>query len=95
LGWWRLEKVIYDTDHDEGQDNDKEERHDKSVTFVPPIKAIPRALREPVEEKRGRSVTSDPGSVSFPEAGWDKDAVAFGHLMDCATKGKMNGVNFS
>ena len=75
------------------QGNDKKEGHDKPVTLVPPIKAILRILREPVEGRRGKSITSDPGSVSFPEAGWDKDTAAFGHLMDYATKGKINRVH--
>ena len=51
------------------QGNDKKERHDKPVTLVPPIKAILRILREPVEGRRGKSITSDPESVSFPESG--------------------------
>jgi len=99
LGWWCLEKVIYGTDHDEGRGNDKEERHEKPVTLVPPIKVILRVLREPTEGRRGKSVTSDPGSVSFSEAGWDKDTAAFSrHLVDYAIKGKKNrvyGVNVS
>ena len=51
------------------QGNDKKERHDKPVTLVPPIKVILRILREPVEGRRGKSIASDPGSVSFPESG--------------------------
>jgi len=98
LGRWRPEKVIYDTNHDEGQGNDKEERHDNPVTFVPPIKATLRVLRGPVEGRRRKSVTSDPGSASFSEVGWNRDTAAFGRLMGYAAKGKtsrVHGVNGS
>jgi len=64
LGWWRLEKAIYSTDHDE------------PTTLAPLINAILRVLREPVEETQGKSVTIDLVSVPFPEAVRDKDVGA-------------------
>lgn len=94
MKWWCLEKVVYGADHDEDQDNDKEdEEDDKPVTLVPPIKAIIRVPQDPVEplgkkhkKRRGKSVTVDPESVPFPEAGWDKDTEAFGHVVDYSSK---------
>ena len=92
LDWWRLEKVVYGTDHTEGQDNEEEEG-DKPVALVPPIKAIIRIPQEPVEplgkkhkKRRAKSVTVDPESAQFPEAGWDKDTEPFGHVLDYITK---------
>jgi len=93
LDWWRLEKVVYGTDYDEDQGNDREDNSDKPITLVPPIKAILRVPQEPVEplgkkhkKRRGKSVTVDPETAPFPEAGWDKDTEAFGHVVDFATK---------
>ena len=92
MEWWRLEKVVYGNDYDGGQDDDKEDEGGKPVTLVPPIKAILRVPQEPVEplgkkhkKRRGKSVTVDPESLPFPEAGWDKDTEAFGHVLDYAT----------
>jgi centromere protein C len=93
LDWWRLEKVVYGTEHDEDQGNDEESEGGKAVTLVPPIKAILRVPPDPVEplgkkhkKRRRKSVTVDPESVPFPEAGWDKDTEAFGHVLDYATE---------
>lgn len=93
MEWWRLEKVVYGNDYDEGQDEDKEDEGDKPVTLVPPIKAILRVPQEPVEplgkkhkKRRGKSLTVDPESPPFPEAGWDKDTEAYGQVLDYATK---------
>ena len=93
MEWWRLEKVVYGNDYTEGQDDDdKEDEGDKPVTLVPPIKAILRVPQEPVEplgkkhkKRRGKSVTVDQESPPFPEAGWDNDTEAFGHVLDYAT----------
>ena len=93
LEWWRLEKVVYGTDYDGAQDDDKEDEHDKPITLVPPIKAILRVPQEPVEplgkkhkKRRGKSVTVDPESTSFPEAGWDDDTESHGHVVDYITQ---------
>ena len=93
LDWWRLEKVVYGADYDGDQDNDKEEEDGKAITLVPPIKAILRVPQDPVEplgkkhkKRRGKSVTVDPESAPFPEAGWDKDTEAVGHVLDYPTK---------
>ena len=40
----------------------------------------------PREETRGKSITVDPESALFPEAGWNEDTEAFGHVMDYVTK---------
>lgn len=94
MDWWRLEKVVYGTEHDEDQDqdNDKEGEGDKPVHHVPPIKAILRVPQGPVEplgkkhkKRRGKSVTVDPDFPPFPELGWDKDTQAFGHVLDYVT----------
>ena len=92
LDWWRLEKVVYGTEHDEDQDDDKEEEDDKPIHLVPPIKAILRVPQGPVEplgkkhkRRRGKSVTVDPESAQFPEAGWDNDTEAFGRVLDYIT----------
>ena len=88
-----MEKVVYGTDYDGAQGDDKEDEHDKPITLVPPIKAILRVPQEPVEplgkkhkKRRGKSITVDPESNPFPEAGWDKDTEAYGQVMDYATK---------
>jgi len=93
LEWWRLEKVVYGADHDEDQDDGEENEGDRPITLVPPIKAIIRVPQEPVEplgkkhkKRRGKSVTVDPESAPFPEAGWDKDTEAYGHVVDYATQ---------
>jgi len=94
LDWWRLEKVVYGADRDEDQDDDEEDDEgDKPITLVPPIKAIIRVPQEPVEplgkkhkKRRGKSVTVDPESVPFPEAGWDKDTESHGHVVDYITQ---------
>lgn len=92
LDWWRLEKVVYGADYDEDRDDDKDDS-DTAVTLVPPIKAILRVPQDPVEplgkkhkKRRGKSVTVDPESAPFPEAGWDKDTEAFGHVLDYTTR---------
>jgi len=92
LKWWCLEKVVYGTDPEGDQDSD-EEVDEKPVTLVPPIKAILRVTQDPVEplgkkhkKRRGKSVTVDPESIPFPEAGWDKDTESFGHVLDYTTK---------
>ena len=93
LHWWRLEKVVYGADRDEDQDDGEENEGDKPVTLVPPIKAIIRVPQEPVEplgkkhkKRRGKSVTVDPESVPFPEAGWDEETESHGHVLDYATQ---------
>jgi centromere protein C len=92
LDWWRLEKVVYGAEDDEDQDNDKEGEDNRAVTLVPPIKAIIRVTQDPVvplgkkhKKRRGKSVTVDPESAPFPEAGWDKDTEAFGSVLDYTT----------
>lgn len=92
LDWWRLEKVVYGADYDENQSDDNEDEDGKPVNLVPPIRAILRLPQEPVEplgkkhkKRRGKSVTVDPESAPFPEAGWDKDTEAFGNVLDYAT----------
>ena len=92
MDWWRLEKVVYGADRAEDQDGDEDEG-DKPVTLVPPIKAIIRVPQEPVEplgkkhkKRRGKSVTVDPESVPFPEAGWDKDTESHGNVVDYITQ---------
>ncbi|KAF9646077.1 hypothetical protein BDM02DRAFT_3100458 [Thelephora ganbajun] len=96
LDWWRLEKVVYGAgydDEDHGSDDDDDGDDDKAVNLVPPIKAILRIPQDPVEplgkkhkKRRGKSVTVDPESGPFPEAGWDRDTEAFGHVLDYTTK---------
>ena len=93
LEWWRLEKVVYGADYSEDQDDDREDEGDKAITLVPPIKAILRIPRDPVEplgkkhkRRRGKSTTVDPESAPFPEAGWDKDTQQFGHVLDYVTQ---------
>jgi len=88
-----MEKVVYGADHDEDQDDDEEDEGNRPITLVPPIKAIIRVPQDPVEplgkkhkKRRGKSVTVDPESVPFPEAGWDKDTEAYGHVVDFATQ---------
>ena len=39
----------------------------------------------PEAGRRGESVTVDPESLPFPEAGWDKDTEAFVHVLDYTT----------
>ena len=93
MDWWRLEKVVYGANHDEDQDDDEEDEERKPIHLVAPIKAILRLPQDPVEplgkkhkKRRGKSVTVDPESGLFPEAGWDKDTEAFGHVVDFVTK---------
>ena len=95
MDWWRLEKVVYGADHDGDQDNNKEDGDEgqRVVTFVPPIKAIIRVPQDPIEplgkkhkKRRGKSATVDPESALFPEAGWDKDTEAIGHVLDYPSK---------
>ena len=92
MKWWCLEKVVYGADYDENQDDDKDDEDGKAINLVPPIKAILRVPQDPVEplgkkhkKRRGKSVTVDPESVPFPEAGRDKDTEAFGHVIDYFT----------
>ena len=92
LDWWRLEKVVYGADPDDDQGDGNGDDGKQAVTLVPPIKAILRVPQDPVEplgkkhkKRRGKSVTVDPESVPFPEAGWDKDTEAIGHVLDFAT----------
>ena len=92
LEWWRMEKVVYGADREEDRDNDEDD-DDKPITLVPPIKAILRVPQDPIEplgkkhkKRRGKSVTVDPESVPFPEAGWDKDTEAYGHVLDYTTQ---------
>jgi centromere protein C len=87
-----MEKVVYGADYDEDQDSDKEDEDGRAVTLVPPIKAILRVPQDPVgplgkkhKKRRGKSITVDPESAPFPEAGWDKDTEAFGHVVDYIT----------
>jgi centromere protein C len=92
LDWWRLEKVVYGAEYGDDQDDGSEDEGQKAVTLVPPIKAILRVPQDPIEplgkkhkRRRGKSVTLDPESVPFPEAGWDKDTEAIGHVLDYTT----------
>jgi centromere protein C len=87
-----LEKVVYGVDQDEDRGSDEEDEGKKAVNLVPPIKAIIRIPPEPVKplgkkhkKRRAKSVTIDPESAPFPEAGWDKDTEAFGHVLDFNT----------
>lgn len=89
MKWWRLEKVVYGTDYGEDQGSDREDEHNKAINLVPPIKAIIRVPQGPVEplgkkhkKRRGKSVTVDPESVPFPEAGWDKKTESYGNVID-------------
>lgn len=88
-----MEKVVYGADHDEDQNNEEEDDDDdKPITLVPPIKAVLRIPQDPVEplgkkhkKRRGKSVTVDPESGVFPEAGWDAETEALGHVVDYDT----------
>ena len=43
---------------------------------------------EPLGNKRGeKSITADPESGPFPEAGWDRDTDAFGQVVDYVSGG--------
>ena len=92
LEWWRLEKVVYGAEYGDDQDEDRADEGQKAVTLVPPIKAIIRVPQDPIEplgkkhkKRRGKSVTVDPESISFPEAGWDKGTEAIGRVLDYTT----------
>lgn len=83
---------MYGADCDDDQDDDHGDGGKGAVTLVPPIKAIIRVPQDPVEplgkkhkRRRGKSVTVDPELVPFPEAGWDQDTEAIGHVLDYPT----------
>lgn len=83
---------MYGADYDGEQGDDSGEESKRAVTLVPPIKAILRVPQDPIEplgkkhkRRRGKSVTVDPESAPFPEAGWDKDTESFGHVLDYIT----------
>lgn len=84
---------MYGADYDGEQGDGEGDEGPRAVTLVPPIKAILRVPQNPVEplgkkhkKRRGKSVTVDPESVPFPEAGWDKDTEAIGHVLDYTTR---------
>ena len=78
--------MAYGIDYgDQGNSEDGE-----LVNLVPPIRAVLRVPQGPVEPlgktRRGTSATVDPESTPFIEAAWDRDAEAFGHVLDYAIK---------
>ena len=92
MEWWRLEKVVYGNDNDEGLDDDKEDEGGKPVTLSFPAAVILCVLQGPVgplgkthNKRRGKSATVDSEPLPFPEAGRDKDTEVFGRVLDYTT----------
>lgn len=91
LEFWRNERYEYGV-RDDDQDDDHGDAGKNGATLVAPIKSIIRFQQDPIEplrkkrkRRRGKSVTVGPESATFPEAGWDKDTEATGHVLDYIT----------
>ena len=92
MEWWRLEKAAYGKDCDEGQDDGKEDEG-KVHHSGPADQGRPSRFAgtcgttwKETQEKAGEGGHRRPRIPPFPEAGWDKDTEAFGHVLDFATK---------